>query len=820
MGNFLLDLRYSLRTMWSQPGFVIVAILSLAVGIGANTAIFSVYSSIFQPDQGVREPGRIVQVNGSDYRDFQGSFPEYLDYRAATTGVFEDLMAYAPMIGLFDLGEHSEMVFFETVTGNYFDLLGVEPVLGRFFDAAEDDVPGAEPTVVLPYHTWHDSFGGDPGIIGRTIRVNTHALTVIGVAPREFPGMYPFTVAFWAPLSQIGLFDPDGDALLQRRGQGDTVWMKGRLRDGVTLAQAGVALEAVRAGLAEQYPEIYQGWRGPSLLPAKDIVIIPEFDRPIRLLSFFLMGLVGLVIVIACINLAGILLARASARRREIGIRMALGAGRGRLVRQMLTESILLALIGGGVGVFIAAGLIRLLVAFQPPIGLTISLDLGLHAGALLFALLLSVGTGIVFGLLPARQATHPDIVQALKGMVEAGRPSGRGTSRLRMRSLLVVAQVAVSVVLLLGAGLLVRSLTRVNSFDPGFDLRQGALFDILFKFSTYDREGALATLQRIEEDLAALPGVETVGLAGSLPLNLGSDNAYVYPLDSTHPAAEAGAFIGLASAGTGFFPAMGIPLLRGRSFSGADQVGAPLTAVVNETFAERFWPGQDPIGRQFTNRDRSRVYTIVGVAADGRYVTLGEEQRPYYWTSLLQADTINQVSFVVRSAVPSGPILGLVQRELRTIDPDLPLFNLRTVTQYRSLMLFLPRLVGGLASVLGALALLLAMTGLYGVISFDAARRTREVGIRMALGARRGDVLALILEGGIKLVLIGLVIGIPVAGLAAQGLTALLFGITPLDPVTFVGVPLLLLGITLAATLTPARRAAAVQPVEALRHQ
>ncbi len=816
MGNLLLDLRYTLRTMRANPGFVAIAIVSLAIGIGANTAIFSIYSTIFHHDRGVREPKRLVQVCGSDVRDFGGTYPEYLDYRTATTDVFEDMIGYLPMLAVLDMGERSEMIFLEEVTGNYFEMLGVEPVLGRFFIEGEDDAPGSPLTTVLHYDTWQGSYGGDPDIVGRTVRMNGRAFTVIGVAPPEFGGMYPFTVGLWAPVTLHALFDPDDDELNVRAREGTDVYMKGRLREGVTLAQAGEAVDAVRAGLAEEYPEIYEGWQGVSVKPSRDMVVVPEFDRPVRLLSVFLMGLVGLVIVIACVNLAGILLARASARQREIGVRLAIGAGRGRLVRQMLTESVLLALLGGGVGVFVAGALVRLLVAFQPPIGLTISLDFGLNGAALLFALVLSLGTGIVFGLLPARQATNPDIVRALKGLA-GSTAAGR---RFGLKNLLITVQVAVSVVLLLGAGLLVRSLSNASSVEPGFDLRRGALFDVLFEFTSYEREQTATVLRNIQERLAAVPGVDEVAVASDLPLDFNSSSTRCYPIETTHPAAEDGLIAGYSEAGPGFFRAMGIPQLRGRSFSEADRQGTGPTVVVNETFAERFWPGEDPVGRQFAGFGRQRIYTVIGVVADGRYRTLGEEQQAFFWRAFHQFSDYGSASIIVRSGLPPEQLLPTIRREVQDIDPELPIFNLRTVTQFRGLMLFIPRLVGGMAAALGLLALVLAVTGLYGVIAFEAARRTREVGIRMALGARRGNVLSLILWGGIKLVLIGLVVGIPIAALAAQGLTALLFGIEPLDAVTFVGIPLLLLGITLAATLNPARRAAGVSPVEALHHE
>ncbi len=817
MGSLLNDLRYTFRSLQHHPGFALVAVFSLAIGIGVNTAIFSVYRTIFRPDPGVKDVEELVQVSGYDINDLQGSYPEYLDYRAQTKDIFEDLIAYVPYLALVDLGGTSEVVFFEEVTGNYFEMLGVEPALGRVFIEEEDDTPESEPVVVLSHATWQTRYGGDPGIIGRTIKMNGHSFTVIGVAPPDFPGMYPFTVACWTPINQYGLFTDVGDELARRKS-GASCYMKGRLKEGVSLGQARQAISVIRARLAEEYPDVYRGrMTGELVYPAREVVVVPEIDQPIRLLSWFLMGLVGLVLVIACTNLASILLARASARQREIGIRLAIGAGRWRLIRQLLNESVTLALLGGLVGVPIAYGLIRLLVAVRPPLPLPVNLEFGVSGEALLFTLGLSVLTGILFGLLPARQATHPRIVQTLRGNA----PAFGTRRRFGWKNTLIVAQVAVSTVLLLCAGLLMRSLTNATAIDPGFELRRGVIFDLAFEFGDFSDERAVGLVRDARERFGTLPGVERVGVAERIPLNFSYSNDNVLPLDSAAEVGERGIAAGLSDADPDFFRAMGIPLRRGRFFDERDARGTPEVAVVNETFAERFWPGQDPIGRQFHTFYRKRLYTIVGVVKDGKYRTLGERQQPFFWGSLDQR-TFHQetVTFVVRTSLPERDVIPLLRQEARALDPDLPLFDLKTVSQFRGMTLFIPRLVGAISSALGLFALVLGTTGLYGIIAFEVSRRTREVGVRMALGARRRAVLTLILGNGLRLVLAGLLIGVPVAALAARGLTALLYGIAPLDPVTFLGVPMLLIGVTVAATLTPALRAARIHPIEALRHE
>lgn len=816
MGSFILDLRYTLRTMRMNPGFVALAVFSLSIGIGINTAIYSIYGTIFQPDRGVRDVDQIVQISNAELSGFQGSYPEYLDYRGQTSEIFEDMMAYIPMIAVLDLGPRSEMIFLEEVSGNYFELLGVEPLFGRVF-LEEDDSPGASPATVLSCDTWRRWYRSDPDIVGKVVKLNGNAFTVIGVAKDDFPGMFPFTCVLWTTIEQEKLINPNDSNLTSRTSH--NAYMKGRLREGITLAQAREVLQAARTGIVEKYPDVYRNiGTGPVVVPARNVQIGPEVDQPIKMLSWFLMGLVGLVLVIACTNLAGILLARASARRREIGIRLAVGAGRSRLMRQLLTESVLLAVMGGMVGVFIAYGLINLLVAVRPPFPLPINLNFGIDGRALFFALILSIGTGIIFGLLPARHATNPNIIFALRGGSET---FGSRPRRFGIKNSLVVAQVSVSAVLLLCAGLLIRSLTMASAVDPGFDLRRGAIVQFPFEFTSYDQVRARSFVRQAKARLSSIPGVEAVGVVKDLPLGLSYRSSNVLPIDSQSQVDDRGVVSSNSVAGPDFFKAMGIPLLRGRFFDDGDVQETERVAIVNQSFVQRFWPGADPIGRQFRFLNGGRVYTIVGVVADGKYRTLGEDQRLFFWRAAYQGILNDDIlSIVVRSDLPAGQLITAIRNEITAIDPDMPIFELQTVSQYRGLMLFIPRLVGSIASVLGLVALLLGITGLYGVIAYDVSRRTREVGIRMALGAQKRDVLAQVLWSGMRLVLVGLLVGVPIAGLASQGLTALLFGISPLDPITFIGIPLLLIGITVAATLMPARQAARVNPVDALNHE
>ncbi len=813
--GFRHDLRYTLRTLRKSPGFVLVAILSLAVGIGADTAIYSIYTTLFDDDRGVTEAHELVLIGPNDsYWGMQLSYADYLALRTGTTDVLDDLFLYEISISLLDRGDESEMVFHEFATANYFDVLGVGPALGRIFITDEDDRPGTDPIVVLSHDCWRQRYGADPEIVGRALRLGGHPFTVVGVAAPDFVGMFPLAVDFWVPLAHRHLIGPGDDALSDPNRR--TFWAKGRLRDGIELAQARQVIEALGARMNEQYPGT-QEFR-LTAIPSKDAILTPEIDQAIRMLSLFLMGLVGLVILIACTNLASIMLARASTRRREIGIRLAIGAGRGRLVRQMLTESLLLALGGGLAGVAIAHGLIELLLALRLPLPLPLNLAFGLDLQAVFFACILTLVTGIIFGLLPARKASDPNLVEILKGSDTGPAIHYR---RFGLTNLLIAAQVTVSTLLLICTGLFLHSLQRAAAVDRGFDLRSGVVMQLPLELSGFEASQARTYLQEVKSRLGALPGVEAVAFTDCLPLDFSKSINLVYVSDSPTVEAESELSIQTSDVGPDYFRAMGIAIEQGRAISTTDVAGAPLVAVINRTFAERCWPGLNPIGRQIQIGRRDRTYTIVGVAADGKYRTLGEAARPYFYRAQFQHAFQADFSYaVVRTREDARPLIPAIRNVLREINPDLPPFDLKPVSEYLGIMLFLPRLVGSIAGALGLTALLLGITGLYGVIALETARRTREVGIRIALGAGRGRILRLVLTDSIRLIAVGLGLGLATAAAASQGLTALLIGIQPLDPVTFVGIPLLLIATALLATLQPARRAARIDPVQAVRQE
>lgn len=494
MESFLHDIRYTLRTLRKKPGFAAVAVLSLALGIGANTAIFSIYSSIFLKKLPVEDTGSLVEIYTGEPEEEIGleysvsSYRDYVDLRDQTTDVFEGMVIYNVIFVVYDTGEDSEYIFGEEVSANYFDVLGVKPILGRAFIPEEEGVVGAAPTVVISYSCWQNRFGGDHGIIGQAITLTGHDFTVIGVAPKEFEGIFPIIRAdVWYPMTLDPLLHPDSRKLESRSYRSN--WIKGRLKAGVTPEQARAALETVSARLEEEYPETNEG-RKALLVPTDEVSLHPFFDRVIKGVTFSLMAMVGLVLLIACTNLASMLMARALARRKEIGIRLSVGASRFRLIRQLITESILLSLAGGVVGLALAYWLIQILLTVQPPLLVTLNIHIGIDGYVLLFALLLSVGTGVVFGLLPALKTTRHELTSALRN--EYGLLVGR-LRRLGLRSTLVVAQVAVSALLLICAGLFLRSLGNASSVDPGFDLREGVVVTLELSESGYTHEQSRA---------------------------------------------------------------------------------------------------------------------------------------------------------------------------------------------------------------------------------------------------------------------------------------------------------------------------------------
>lgn len=809
----LQNFRYAIRLLRKSPGFTLIAVLSLALGIGANTAIFSLLNTVLLRSLPVEKPQQLVAVNvtmnkGTEY--VVSSYPNYQDLRDRND-VLAGLIAYRPTALSLSVEGKNERTFGYLATGNYFDVLGVKAAQGRMFTQDDDRAPGAHPVVVMSHGFWQGRFGGDPHIVGKTVILNGHTFTVIGVAPAGFYGTeIMFAPSFWATMMMQRQIEP-GSNFLDNRGDG-RLMLLARLKDGVTKEQGQASLGNLLNQLAAEHPTINEG-RGVQLNPPG--LISPQFRTPIVGFASVLMGIVGLVLLIACTNLANLLLARATGRRKEMAVRLALGASRGQVIRQLLSESVVLALLGGVVGVLFAWWINELVAAFKPPVDFALRIDLGIDWRVMSFALGLSVVTGIVFGALPALQASRPDLVPALK---DEG--SLAGYRRSRLRNLLVIAQVALSLVLLICAGLIVRSLQQAQSLNPGFNPRNAVMLSFDLGLQGYDKARGQAFHQQALERVRALPGVEAASLADWLPLTLTESSTSVYVEGKTPPNFGSLPSTIYTRVSTDYFRALGIPLATGREFTMQEREESSRVVIVNEAFARRFWPGENAIGQQFKfGGADGPAWQIVGVAKDGKYVSLGERPRLVVYQPLLR-NYSSLVNLVVRTSANDASTLTMVRQAVQGIDPTLPLYNVKTMQEHLSLPLFPARIAATVLGSFGVLALLLAAIGIYGVMSYSVAQRTREVGIRMALGASTRDVLAMIVRQGMTVALIGVGLGLVGAFAVTRLLADLLFGVSATDPLTFGVIVVVLSGVALFACLVPARRATKVDPMIALRYE
>jgi predicted permease len=813
------DLRYGMRTLGRTRGLTLVAILSLGLGIGANTTIFTFINSLLLRPPLVHEPARLLEVwqynttrgNGIG-SDMQLSFPEYAYYRDHNRS-FSAMGAFtgeSPVM-IWNRGGEGETLRAALVSANFFSILGVQPALGRGFLPEEDRVALDAPVVVLSHAVWRQRLASDPAIIGKSLTLNGRDYTVVGVAPAGFTGLViGFSPDVWTPMAMQRAVSPGLD-LNERRMH----WLLGvgRLKPGITAQQASADLAVLGQQLARDFPDTNR-----NLMP--DVVPLELVPAPFRGvaggISAVLMAVVGLVLLIACANVANLMLAKASSRRREVAVRIALGANRRRLIQQMLTESVLIAVIAGAVGLLLSFWAAPLLLSLAPsslPLGVDVSPD----AGVLAFTLLASITTGIVFGLAPALQQSTSSQVDSLKDGAAHG-----GSPRSRLRNLLVVAQVTACVVLLVGASLCLRSLLNARSIDPGFETRNTVAASLTVETFGYDETRGRAFYARLLEHIRAMPGVRYASLTDHLPLGqimrmqAVEIDGYQAPRG---PSGMAGLPIDMALVAPDYFETMGIPVLRGRSFTNGDDAGAAPVVMINQQMADRFWPRQNPIG-QFINlmgpRDSRTRAEIVGVVKTGKYQSLGEDPKSYFYRPLLQ-EYQPGVQLLVRTTGDT-PIVEGLRREVRALDSRLALVGLETLEQHMQLPLFPARAAGMLLGLFGLLALTLAVVGLYGVMSYSVSQRRREIGVRMALGARRSDVLRLILRQGLGLTLTGLGIGIACSLALTWVLRSVLYGISPTDPLSFLAVAILLTTVALTASCVPARAATRVDPMTALR--
>jgi putative ABC transport system permease protein len=812
METFWQDLRFSARMLVKSPGFSIIAVVALALGIGANTAIFSIVNAVLLRPLPYEDPGRLV-VLSEETPQLPGmsvSYPNFLDWRDQNRA-FEHLAAFRfASINITGSGE-PERVQGRMVSANFFETLGVTPALGRA-PMAEEDRAGATPVAVVSHNLWQQRLDSNPNLTGKTLTLDGRVFAIVGVMPAGFR-FYNTPTDVFVPL---GL---EADSMSDRDSH-PGIYVLARLKPGVTIEQARADMDAVTGVLAQQYPVTNSNHSASVEFLHEDMV------GSIRPALLVLLAAVACVLLIACANVSNLLLARATAREKEIAIRSALGASRGRLVRQLLTESLVLSLAGGALGLLLAVWGKDLLVALGPA-SLPRAQEITIDGSVLGFTLLIAVATGIVFGLVPAFQAARIDLNEALK---DGGRSPGAGPGRRGLRDALVVSEIALSLVLLVGAGLMIRSFVRLVQVDPGFDARNVLTAQVALPDAKYpERPQVAAFFERALERVRASPGVESASLITPLPLT-GDGWQSDFRIEG-RPIPDRGEFpnTDIHLVGADYFQAMGVPLVRGRGFTPADRLGAVNVAVINATMARREWPGEDPIGKRLKVGGPEELagpkekpedwMTIVGVVGDVLQYGLDADPKTEVYIPHLQ-QPVSVGTLVVRAKADPASVTAAVREAIHGVDKDQPIYNVRTMEAIVSESVASRRLSMLLLGVFATVALVLAAGGVYGVMSYAVTQRTHEIGVRMALGAQPGDVLRLVVVQGMATVLVGIAVGLAGAFAGTRLMSNLLFGVDASDPATFVGIALLLTTVAFVASYIPARRAARVDPLVALRYE
>jgi predicted permease len=821
MSDLIQDTRIALRTLLKRPGFAAVVVLSLALGIGGNTAIFSLLNSVFLQPLPIDGPDEIVLLFGTDERNtgrlldyMPVSIPNFRDYRDQNqvfAGLATAVFSPVSLAG----EERPEEVPGLLVTGNYFEVLGVRARYGRTIFPEDDRVEGGSPVVVLSHRLWQRRFGGEPSVVGRGVKLNGGDFTIIGVTAAGFRGTNAIGgPELWIPLSMYGqvLSGFTREHLESRRAL--LSFPIARLRPGVVAAQAEASLKPLATELAARYPSD-NFKRGITVTPLREATVPPAFREAMLKGGLLLMAAAGLVLLIACANVANLMLARATSRLREMAVRASLGAGRLRLVRQLLVESLLIAAVSGAAGVLLALWLQELLLWFKPPFLPEGAIDFGLSPPVLLFSCALALFSTLLFGLVPALYGTRIDLATALK---TRGEHQTAGAGRFGLRNILVTAQVALSVVALAGAGLFIRSLSNAQRIDPGFETEKLALATVRLTEQQYSPAKARQFHEQALAEIRAIPGVAAAGLSSVGPFQGGFMRS-IFAEGRDEVGDESGILVHTPSVDSQFLAAAGIGLLQGRLLTEADREGSQPVAVINEAMARRVWPGEDAVGKGFRFHGETERTVVAGVVRTATQFLLGEDPQPVAYLPMAQhhADT---ATFYVRTLGEPRGVLEAMRARMQALDPILPVQNVQTIIEVLGQALWAPRLGAILLGAFGALSLLLAALGVYGVLDYSVGQRRREIGVRIALGASRGDVLQMVMRYGAALAVVGLAIGIAGSLAATRYVSSLLFDMQGVDWLTLGAVSAVLLAIALLATWLPASRAAETDPLVTLREE
>ena len=795
------DIRFGLRMLRKNPGFTAVAVLTLSLGIGANSAVFTVAKAALLRSWPAKDPARLARLISTTPQGEQDNF-SYPDYQDVSTQskLLEGVLAYSRRGKMLRLGGESRMVLDDVVSPNYFSVVGIEAQLGRTFAAGSWQ--GGEQAVVISDSLWRRSFNADPTLVGKQIRLSTRNYTVLGIAPAGFRGLQRgVPTDLWIPISPA----ENGDEMTDRSFR--DFELLGRLRPGVTPAQAMLELDTIGRRLAQTYPAVDK---------ARNLALISERERLREAMAptLMLMTAVGLVLLICCANVAGLVLARSDARRKEIAMRLALGAGRHRLIRQLLTESLMLALLGAALGLLMAAGLLRMQMALLPPAEVELGIDLRLDPVVIAFTAAVTLASVLLFGMAPAIQASKESFVSALRsGEASAGRAAGPW----KMRNLVVLGEIALSVILLTASGLVVRSLLFTRALPLGFDReRHLVFFDLTPGLAGYDAPRSLAFFKQVEESAAALPGVRNAGMARRVLLSdSGGGAVQTVSIPGVElPQGQTSIPIKFNAVDSQYFRTVGTQLLEGREFNAGDSSAGARVAVINRTMAERFWPGQEAVGRQIVVQGQG--CQIVGVAEDAKINTIHEGPEPYLYRPFAQMPSEDGTLIIEADGNADG-LTARIRSEILRLDKNVPV-GVRTLDYLMGQAFWADRMTAGFVGALGLLGIFLGAVGLYGVVAYVVNRRSREIGIRMALGAERRDVLRLVLGQGLALASIGTGIGLVASFVAMRFLATMLYGVRPDDPLTFAGSAAVVILVALAASWIPALRAASIDPMQALR--